>query len=747
MDPILPRYNCRHMRALLFTACLLASTSLLFSGSIKGVVVNAESGTPMAKVSVYLAGTGHQTLSGPSGEFALEQVPPGEYALVATAVGFGLIKQKLTVSNTEPLELQIILAPGTEIRTEVTVSAESISSRPELSQSEIHELKSVLLDDVFRAVQQLPAVVSQDDFASGFALQGSGFDRVGMLFDGIPVYSFLHTIEGQKDTGSASVLSAELLQGLDLVPGGTSAESGSASAGFVRLRSRAGNESRWRSLLSVSGSAIMGLSEGPLGNGSWIASARKSYIDWIVKRIEPDADLNFGFHDFFAKVVQRKGQKDSFGLSFLSGNTGEDNVLENLGFNTVDRGRFRSDLVHFNWDHAASDRVNLSTHLYWQAAESLNRNRDGRVLWSNNQRVSGARALVDWRMMSNLLVSTGLTIEDWSGSNFEDYYDYRARTWSTLSQFEARTSRQETFLQSTYSPVKALALTAGCNWSRLAAVEGFPGSPFLSVEFAPGRHRTSISYGETHQSPFLVQLFGQYGNRALTPERSRVLQAAWAYRLQDGIEVRASGYRKTRQEVPWRPEGQWRLIGNVITPPSSLPFQNALRDRSKGAELQIRRNAVNGLAGWIGYGWGQSLWSERESEWFPGNYDQRHTLSLFAQYRWTSQLDLSGKWRYATGLPVPAYVSRQGDDYFVDAFRNQVRLSDYSRLDVRAAKSFNRDRYRLTLFVEVLNLLNRDNVRFAGVGRDDVNVKTGRIRDLDHTQFPILPTAGLAIEF
>ncbi|MFB3904170.1 MAG: carboxypeptidase regulatory-like domain-containing protein [Acidobacteriota bacterium] len=735
------------MRAFVVAVYLAFSSGPLFAAAIRGVVINAESGAPMAKVSVYLAGTAHRTVSDQKGEFTFEQVPAGEYELVATAVGFGLIKQKLAVPELEPLELQIILAPGTEIRNEITVSASSHPSHPELSQAEIHELKSVLLDDAFRAVQQLPGVVAHDDFDSGFALQGSGFDRVGMLFDGIPVYSFLHTIEGQKDTGSASVLSAELLQGLDLVPAGTSAESGAGSAGFLRLISRAGNESRWRSLLSVSGSAVMGLSEGPLGNGSWIASARKSYIDWIVKRIEPDADLNFGFYDVFAKLVQRKGQKDSFGLSFFHGNTSEDNVLENLGFNTVDQGGFRSDLFHFSWDHVPSDRLNLSTHAYWQEAESLNRNRDGRVIWSNSQRILGARVFVDWKMLPQLLVSTGLTLEDWSGSNFEDYYDYRARNWTTLSHFQTRTSRQEVFVQTTYSPLKALALTAGCNWNRLAAVEGLPGSPFVSVELAPGRHRASLSYGETHQPPFLIQLFGQYGNRALEPEQARIFQAIWAYSLYPGVEVRVSGYKKTREGVPWRPEGQWRLSGDVITAPSPQPFQNALRDRSKGAEIQVRRKAVNGLAGWVGYSWGQSLWSERDPEWFPGNYDQRHALSLFAQYRWTSQFDLSGKWRHATGLPVPAYVSHWDRDYYLAPFRNQIRLPDYSRVDVRAAKSFNRDRYRLTLFLEVVNLLNHDNVRFAGIGRDDVNLKTGRVYDLDHTQFPILPTAGLVVEF
>lgn len=44
--------------------------------------------------------------------------------------------------------------------------------------------------------------------------------------------------------------------------------------------------------------------------------------------------------------------------------------------------------------------------------------------------------------------------------------------------------------------------------------------------------------------------------------------------------------------------------------------------------------------------------------------------------------------------------------------RNEVRLPVYSRVDVRANRSFNWSGRRLTLFAEVINVLNRDNVRF-----------------------------------
>ena len=57
---------------------------------------------------------------------------------------------------------------------------------------------------------------------------------------------------------------------------------------------------------AVSGTAASMLAEGPLGRsakGSWLASTRYSYIDWLVRRVVPDFDAVFGFADLQSKVV------------------------------------------------------------------------------------------------------------------------------------------------------------------------------------------------------------------------------------------------------------------------------------------------------------------------------------------------------------------------------------------------------------------------------------------------------------
>ena len=56
---------------------------------------------------------------------------------------------------------------------------------------------------------------------------------------------------------------------------------------------------------------------------------------------------------------------------------------------------------------------------------------------------------------------------------------------------------------------------------------------------------------------------------------------------------------------------------------------------------------------------------------------------------------------------------------------------------------FNYDKRRLTLFVEVLNVLNRTNARPSGY----FVRPTGEALGVTETLFPILPSAGILIEF
>src|SRR5262249_57909910 len=90
---------------------------------------------------------------------------------------------------------------------------------------------------------------------------------------------------------------------------------------------------------------------------------------------------------------------------------------------------------------------------------------------------------------------------------------------------------------------------------------------------------------------------------------------------------------------------------------------------------------------------GESFWADA---------DQRHTLTLYLNYRLSSRASVSTRYRYGSNYPLVGYIGEPkaslGPDQIVDGHpiflglsseRNTLRLPAYSRLDVRADPPFN----------------------------------------------------------
>jgi hypothetical protein len=152
-----------------------------------------------------------------------------------------------------------------------------------------------------------------------------------------------------------------------------------------------------------------------------------------------------------------------------------------------------------------------------------------------------------------------------------------------------------------------------------------------------------------------------------------------------------------------------------------------------------------GVSGWFSYAFGRNRYHDTVSgETFWGDSDQRHTMNAYALYRHSERASFVAKLRVGSNFPIPGYYASRDGTYFITDVRNTARLPAYGRLDLRANRTFNWSRRRLTLFAEVINVLNRDNFRFTP---HSINVTTRTaIRPFD-SMLPIVPSVGLLIEF
>ena len=154
-----------------------------------------------------------------------------------------------------------------------------------------------------------------------------------------------------------------------------------------------------------------------------------------------------------------------------------------------------------------------------------------------------------------------------------------------------------------------------------------------------------------------------------------------------------------------------------------FPFQNSLRGYARGVELSLQRRSANGLTGWISYAYSRTQLKDlRDNLTFVSDFDQRHTINMYGNYRLTATFNLSAQWRYGSGLPWRGFLEQFGSGFAVGSQRNTARLPYYSRVDLRANKAFLFRKWKLTLSGEVLNVQNRENL--IDIRSDPIRIKS-----------------------
>src|SRR4030095_6877382 len=109
-------------------------------------------------------------------------------------------------------------------------------------------------------------------------------------------------------------------------------------------------------------------------------------------------------------------------------------------------------------------------------------------------------------------------------------------------------------------------------------------------------------------------------------------------------------------------------------------------------------------------------------------------------YRHSDRMNFVAKLRFGSNFPIPGYYAESDGAFFLTDVRNTERLPVYARLDLRANRAFTWSRRRLTLFGELITVLNRSNYRFDPPG---VNLTTRRLVAAPfETMLPIVPSVG-----
>ena len=343
-------------------------------GTISGMVVEAESGTPVAGAHVVaypdppavlpsvgaspFVGASRATVTGEDGEYRLVGLPPGQYRLRVQRLGFravsltvelrGAADSRVAVGlSVVPVRLRPVdvSTPLVEPYGRTTPAAHAAARRvavarlrqrrhlstdvQALTRDDVDEAITFAESDLFRALHRLPSVATRDTYTAELRVRGAPGDQTRVLFDGLPLHNALHAFGGLSGVNTDALGAAVLHPGVAppaLGGGGAAVLDVRSRRGGVRADPRASGDSAaataraYRAVGELSILSARAAVDGEVlgGRGAWLVAGRRSHRIPVPVGDDEDAVLPYAFHDLAMRVDLAAGGDRVVELSGLS---------------------------------------------------------------------------------------------------------------------------------------------------------------------------------------------------------------------------------------------------------------------------------------------------------------------------------------------------------------------------------------------------------------------------------------------
>jgi hypothetical protein len=271
----------------------------------------------------------------------------------------------------------------------------------------------------------------------------------------------------------------------------------------------------------------------------------------------------------------------------------------------------------------------------------------------------------------------------------------------------------------------------------------FTGEPLFEPRLgvtadASRRVRFKAAYGRYHQLPQPEDLSAVFGNPLLTAARADHFLAGARLSLLETLSVEVTGFYTTSADLAARSASP--------APALAAALEETGAGRSYGAQILVRKDLSANLFGWIGYTLSRSERRDHDgSRWRLFDFDQTHVITALASWAIGKGFEVGARARAATGFPRTP-VARVYYDARTDTWQpvfgpqNTVRIPPFVQLDLRASKVFDIGKTRLEAYLEVQNVTDRQNPEEIVYTRSFS--QQGYI-----TGLPILPSLGVRFQW
>lgn len=796
------------MRFILILCLLFGFYVRAQKATLSGYITDSKNGEALIGAKVVIPSINQGAVTNRYGFYSLT-VPIGSYQIEIRTGIYPVEVKSIDLSNDVSLNIEV----GSDVKElqEVVVNAkrgENVNSTKmgqiELEMEKIKTLPAFMGEvDVIKTIQLLPGVSSVSEGGQGFYVRGGGPDQNLVLIDEGVVYNAAHLF------GFFSVFNADAVKSVNLIKGSMPANYGGRMSSVLEVNMNEGNNKQFKVKGGIGLISSRLTLEGPIvkDKGSFIISARRTYIDVIMKAAIPDsspfAGSSYYFYDFNAKLNYKLGQKDRI---FLSGYYGKDvfNFSDNEGGFGA-RMPWGNGIAALRWNHLFSNKLfmnvtgTISDYLF-----KFGSNQDQfRFELASGVRDVGGK--VDFSYFPNSKHSM-----KW-GAN----YIFHTFTPTSVSAQTDSVVFNTGAAQKLYSHESALyfldefdlndklKFNVGLRYSMFHHV-----GPFTRYYKGDGisTQDSIYQYNKGDLIKFYHGLEPRFSMRWLLPDKSSI-KAGYSYNYQyvhltslSAVSLPTDIWYPTtdlaKPEKGWQAsigyfrnffndmfetsvEVYYKEMNNMIEyKEGAIPSDNVNDNTDNllvygkgwayGIEFYIKKS-LGKFTGWVGYTLAKTdrkFPDLNEGKLYPAKYDRRHDLSVALTYKLNDRWTFSSAFIYATGntltLPSSWYVQEQNLLFNYGA-RNSTRMAPYHRFDLSATlydrpyktktdasgKEIQiKKKFRSNWSFSIYNVYNRANPFFLYVDNDG-NFLNGdfKISVKQVSLFPIIPSATWNFEF
>lgn len=762
---LLPMYRL----LLLLLALCTASASLAQTTALRGTVTDARTGEPVIGASVLLLHTSHGAAVRPDGTFSISGVPAGVYAIRFQSIGYEPhVVTDVVLRTQRETELAIRLVPTVVTTEEVVVTGgffQTDRSNPvSVAVFNPEELRRSpgSGQELARVLSALPGVVSKGEVSQDLMVRGGSPAENGFFIDNIPMPGVAHfQMPGGASNGPIGIVNTDLIGEVSFYTGGFSALYGDRASAIGDIQYREGVRDRVAGDVSLSlGGAGLTL-EGPLarGNGSFLLSARRSYLDLIAEAINTGGAPTYS--DVQGKFVLDVSPRHQltflniFGASrFLSD---EDNARD-AGLSSTTEARYRQNTTGVNHRMLWSGGRGV-THT--SLSYSWKTDRSGNVLYEINEpeatfdltnRYLAVRSVSRLNLGESASLDAGVEARRESGE-----YTYFLRGSTDLAgNIRPDFSRDLTltgtlasaFGSLTFSPVRIWTLTAGARLEYASYHENLTVDPRFSTTLAVApRVRLNAALGWYSQlnDRFLLSQYAP--NQTLPAFRARHIMGGMQMDLTEDTQLTFEVFDKAYSDVPQLPAGS--AFAPLYVPDNGFlawerPLEATGSAWARGTEVFLQKKMARNLYGMASVAWFRTKYVGFDGQTYNRDFDTRFQSSIIAGYRPNRSYEISARWSYVGErpfTPIDPVASQAAESTVLDLSRiNDARMPAYHALYVRADRRYFLKRMHVVTFIELWNTYNRANV--AGYAWSPVRDEVIPIE-----QFSFIPVGGVKIEF